>query len=58
MVTVSNHYYNLIKYNKELICYWMPNHPTEKRALLPQRKVSHGHLIANLGFDPMEIFKE
>jgi hypothetical protein len=35
---------------------WLPNLPTEKRALLPQRKVSHEQLITNLGFDPMLIF--
>lgn len=57
-VTVPSHYYKIIKYNNEMLCYWMPNLPTEKRALLPQRKISHAQLVANLGFDPMAIFKE
>ncbi|MDB5004438.1 MAG: non-specific endonuclease [Mucilaginibacter sp.] len=57
-VTMPSHYYKIIKYNNELLCYWMPNLPTEKRALLPKRKVSHEQLVANLGFDPMAIFKE
>lgn len=57
-VTVPSHYYKIIKYNNELFCYWMPNLPTEKRALLLQRVVSHEQLIANLGFDPMMVFKE
>jgi DNA/RNA endonuclease G (NUC1) len=55
-VTVPSHYYKIIQYNNDLLCYWMPNLPTEKRALLPQRKVSHEQLVAKLGFDPMTIF--
>lgn len=59
-VTVPSHYYKIIQYraNEELVnrCYWMPNLPTEKRALLPQRIVDHAALVSNLGFDPMTIF--
>ncbi|WP_439697457.1 DNA/RNA non-specific endonuclease [Mucilaginibacter sp. AW1-7] len=57
-VTLPSYYYKIIQYDNELLCYWMPNLPTEKRALLPQRKVSHEQLVVNLGFDPMTIFKE
>jgi DNA/RNA endonuclease G (NUC1) len=57
-ITVPSHYYKIIKYDQELLCYWMPNLPTEKRALLNQRQVSHAQLVINLGFDPMEIFQE
>lgn len=55
-VTVPTHYYKIIKYDNELLCYWMPNLPTEKRAHLAQRKVTHQQLIDNLGFDPMQVF--
>ncbi|MDB4919353.1 DNA/RNA non-specific endonuclease [Mucilaginibacter sp.] len=57
-VTMPSHYYKIIKYNNKLLCYWMPNLPTEKRALLTQRMVNHEQLVANLGFDPMMVFKE
>lgn len=57
-VTVPTHYYKIIRYNDELLCYWMPNLPAEKRALLPRRIVSHRQLVINLGFDPMAIFTE
>lgn len=55
-VTMPSHYYKIIQYNGHLLCYWLPNLPTEKRALLPLRKVSHDQLVTNLGFDPMLIF--
>jgi len=57
-VTLPSHYYKIIQYEHMLLCYWMPNLPTEKRALLPQREVTHEQLVANLGFDPMTIFNE
>lgn len=57
-VTMPSHYYKIIKYDNHLLCYWMPNLATEKRALLPQRMVSYEQLVVNLGFDPMVIFKE
>ncbi len=57
-VTMPSHYYKIIQYKNELLCYWLPNLPTEKGALLPQRQVSHEQLVADLGFDPMAIFKE
>jgi hypothetical protein len=36
----------------------MPNQPTEKRAMLPERTVDHLVLISNLGFDPLIIFTD
>jgi hypothetical protein len=55
-VTVPAYYYKIIQYDNQLLCYWMPNLPTEKRALLPQRQVDHAVLVSNLGFDPLTIF--
>lgn len=58
-VTVPTHYYKIICY-KELatgkqvmLCYWMPNQPTEKKALLPSRLVDLQTLTQNLGYNPM-----
>ena len=56
-VTLPSHYYKIIQYNQELLCYWMPNLPTEKRALLPQRLICHEQLVAKLGFDPMQLLQ-
>ncbi|WPU91621.1 DNA/RNA non-specific endonuclease [Mucilaginibacter sabulilitoris] len=63
-ITVPSHYYKIIKYldhttNQVVtLCYWMPNQPTERRAMLPQRMVDHAVLVNNLGFDPQVVFKE
>jgi hypothetical protein len=57
-VTVPAFYYKIIQFDDRLLCYWMPNQPSEKRALLPQRVVSHEELVAHLGFDPMTVFKD
>jgi hypothetical protein len=63
-VTVPSHYYKIIRYfdhtkGKEVtLCYWMPNQPTEKRAMLPERTVDHAQLVSNLGFDPLIIFAD
>lgn len=63
-IAVPSHYYKIIKYLDHITnqvvtqCYWMPNQPTEKRAMLPERMVDHMVLVNNLGFDPQVIFKE
>jgi hypothetical protein len=60
-VTMPAYYYKIIQYpDRETStvvtqCYWMPNLPTEKRALLPQRLVDHAMLVGNLGFDPLKV---
>lgn len=61
--TIPTYYYKILQYKtadarEHLLCYWMPNLPTEKRDLLAQRQVSHGQLVANLGFNPMTVFGE
>jgi hypothetical protein len=59
--TVPAYYYKIIQYkdtntNTQVMqCYWLPNLPTEKRSLLPQRLVDHAVLISNLGFDPITV---
>jgi len=57
IVTMPSHYYKIIRYGDTRLCYWMPNLPTEKRALLPKRTVSKEQLVANLGFDPEAVFQ-
>jgi hypothetical protein len=58
-VTVPSHYYKILQYRDKTTgkivtnCYWMPNKPTEKKALLPKKLVTHDVLVSNLGFDPM-----
>ena len=60
-VTVPAYYYKIIQYRDKtantrvLLCYWLPNLPTEKRSLLPQRQVDHATLVNNLGFDPLAV---
>jgi hypothetical protein len=60
--TVPSHYYKIIQYRDHnagadiVLCYWMPNEPGEKRALLPQRLISYPELVRKLGFDPKAIF--
>lgn len=63
-VTVPAYYYKIIQYQdmnthtQVVSCYWMPNLPTEKRALLPQRLVDYATLVHNLGFDPVHVLND
>jgi hypothetical protein len=60
-VTVPTHYYKIISYRElatgkqVMLCYWMPNQPAEKKALLPGRLVDFQTLVHNLGYNPMII---
>jgi DNA/RNA endonuclease G (NUC1) len=61
-VTVPSHYYKIIQYydrnvrGEVLLCYWMPNLPTEKKARLSKCVIAYEGLVKNLGLDPMGIF--
>lgn len=55
--TVPAAYFKIIRYTDEMnqvkrICYWMPNQPTEKAALLGSRRITYAELKTKLGFDP------
>lgn len=59
--TLPAYFYKVLQYTdylgqKTVLCYWMPNEPGEKRALLPQKVVSYQELVLRLGFEPMKIF--
>lgn len=56
-VTMPAYYWKILKYGNTIECYWMPNKPEEKQALLPQRVVTLQQLTKNLGFNPMEVLK-
>jgi hypothetical protein len=50
-------YWKIIKTSDQTTCYWMPNLITETQAMLPKRVVDYNVLIANLGFDPEQVFR-
>jgi hypothetical protein len=60
--TVPAYYYKIIQYRDHnvggdiVLCYWMPNDPSENRAKLRQRLISYPELVAKLGFEPKAIF--
>ncbi len=55
-------YYKIIQYRDHnvggniVLCYWMPNEPSETRSKLKQRMISYRELVAKLGFEPKAIF--
>lgn len=60
-VTMPEAYYKVIAYKDlsshqpVLLCYWLPNQPSESRAKLPQRMIAFDALVKKLGFDPTVV---
>lgn len=49
------YYWKVIKYGNTLMCWLMPNLPTETFSMLPKRAIQYDDLIKILKFDPMKI---
>ena len=56
-VTMPQFYYKIIKYNKSIEAWLMPNLVTETRDRLPLCMISYNDLVKKLGFDPTTTLK-
>lgn len=54
-VVLPAFYWELIKYNGKVKCYWMKNSPDQKQSLLPSCEITYPELISKLGFDPARV---
>ena len=53
-VTLPDVVWKVLKFNNQVVVYWMPNLNSEKKALLSQRHITYATLVKRLGFDPMK----
>jgi hypothetical protein len=53
-VTVPDAVWKVIKFNNQIVCYWMPNLNNEVKALLPKRHIAYADLVKRLKFDPIK----